>query len=158
MRGREVGEKTNINSTMVLFSLYIYHASYTFLKKLFCYIGGILRFTEALRGAQSFISFAGKLSSRHKQSFFSSFKQVPLWNISLKEFLWDAKCNKYKFSLPSWITKTLIEFFFQGNILLRLSLYAKPPLNSWYRSTFNEVNDWTHGQIFSCFWKLFFEK
>ena len=49
------------------------------------------------------------------------------------------KSNKYKSSFLSQLTKSLTEHFLQGNVLL---LNAKPPLMSWRRSAFNEVNDW----------------
>ena len=54
----------------------------------------------------------------------------------------NEKSNKYKSSLLSLITKDLTENFLQGHVLFRHLLHAKPPFMSWWRSTFNEVNDW----------------
>ena len=59
------------------------------------------------------------------EHFHEGIAQLRLWYINPNE-----KNNKYKSSLLSELTKTLMEHVLQGNVLLRHLLDAKPPFMS----------------------------
>ena len=56
----------------------------------------------------------------------------------------NEKSNNYKSSLLSQLIKALMEqeHFLQGNIPLKHLLNTKPSFISYWRSAFNEVNNW----------------
>ena len=59
----------------------------------------------------------------------------------------NEKSNKYIYSLLSKFTKALTEQVLQGNVPLKQILNEKPSFMSWWRSAFNEVNDYAHDLI-----------